>query len=113
MMSRRGSGRVKHLDIKALWCQAAIEKKRFRHRHQDTECKRESCIAYGCWEWTQHGLCWITVESNEDGTTKGDSKVVSQRHGRMSAEDLRDQGRRNGSLHIRDAGKQPASRQNG
>ena len=52
MMTRRGSGRVKHLDIKALWCQEAIEKVRFRlmkadsennpagHRHQDTECRQ-------------------------------------------------------------------------
>ena len=30
MMTRRGSGEVKHLGIKALWCQEAIEKGRFR-----------------------------------------------------------------------------------
>ena len=37
MMTRRGSGRVKHLDIKALWCQEAIEKVRFRLMKADSE----------------------------------------------------------------------------
>ena len=30
-----------------------------------------SIVHYGCREWTQHELCWITVESNEDDTMKG------------------------------------------
>ena len=37
MMTGRGSGRVKHLDIKALWCQEAIEKERFRLMKGDSE----------------------------------------------------------------------------
>ena len=51
----------------------------------------KSFISYGCWEWTQRGGRWITVESGADDTMKGsdrsrrDSEDESLRHGRMSA----------------------------
>ena len=94
MMTWRGSGRVNHnhLDIKALWCQEAIEKGRFQLVNVDSEknpadigtktlSAKRIFISYGYWEWTQHEHCWITVESNEDDPKKGsgrsrcDSKV--------------------------------------
>ena len=37
MMTRRGSGRVKHLDIKGLWFQETIENGRFRLTKVDSE----------------------------------------------------------------------------
>ena len=37
MMTRRGSGRAKHLDIKALWCQEAMEMEHFRLMKVDSE----------------------------------------------------------------------------
>ena len=37
MMTRHGSGRVKHLEIKQLWCQQAIASGRFVLNKADTE----------------------------------------------------------------------------
>ena len=37
MMTRRRAGRVKHLDIRALWCQEASEKWCFRLMKVDSE----------------------------------------------------------------------------
>ena len=57
----------------------------------DIRTQIKSFISYGCWEWTQRGGRWITVESGADDTMKGsdrsrrDSEDESLRHGRMSA----------------------------
>ena len=110
MTTRRGCGRVKHLDVKVLWCEEAIEKERFPLIKVDSDnspadigAKTPSADRIvrlprllgmdGCSSIS----VWTAVEPNEDDKMKElarsrcDAKVDSQRHGRVNAEDLRKQ----------------------
>ena len=105
MLTRLRSGRVEHLDIKALGCQEAIEEARFRLMKVDSDSHpadngNETLSADRIVHVVRllgmdaSRACSTTVESNEDDTMNGsgrsrcDSKVESQHHGQMSVEHL-------------------------
>ena len=107
MTTRRGCGRVKHLDVKVLWCQEAIEKERFPLMKVDSDnspadigAKTPSAdrivrlLRLLGMDGRNSIIGWTAVEPNEDDKMKEpvrprcDAKVDSQRHGRINAEDL-------------------------
>ena len=78
MMARRGTERVDHIDVKALWYQEATEQvassRPRRKRHQRTECRQHRSSHDALqnksdvtnWKWTQHEKCWQAAKARDD-----------------------------------------------